>query len=126
MFAALLAFLAKIGIGTIATKIADAYQTKQTAATDAERIAADERIKALQARRDVMVAEGGSQVNAFVRASFAIPVAFYYGKIFLWDKALALGSTDPLSDDLQWTARAVIAFYFLYEGITQGARILRR
>ena len=117
MLAMIFGFLAKIGIGSIATKIADAYQAKQNAQTDREKIAADERIKMLEARRDVMVAEGNTPINAIIRALFALPVAIYYGKLFLWDKVLAWGATDPLSPDLQWTARIVIGFYFLYEGV---------
>ena len=47
MLALIFGFFAKIGIGTIATKIADAYTAKQNATTDREKIAADERIKTL-------------------------------------------------------------------------------
>lgn len=118
----MLAFLANLGIGTIVSRLAAAYEAKQRAQTDTERIAADVRIKQLEARAAVQVAEAGSRINALVRALFALPVAAYYGKIFLIDKVLALGVTDPLSDDLTWTARVVIGFYFVYE----AANVFRR
>lgn len=101
--------------GGVVQSLADAYKAKEAARTDQERIAADERINRLNAIRDVQRAEAGSKLNAFVRLCFAFPVAVYYGKLYLYDKVLALGSTDPLSDDLQWTARVIIGFYFLYE-----------
>jgi hypothetical protein len=63
-----------------------------------------------------MVAEG-SPVNAWIRALIALPVALYYGKIFLWDKVLGLGVTDPLSGHLHQVSLAVISFYFLFESV---------
>lgn len=122
----MLAFLAKIGIGSIATKLAEAYTARQQAKTTAEQIAADERIKTLEAKRDVQIAEGGSPINAIIRALFAAPVALYYAKIFLWDKVLGLGVTDPLSPELHHVAQIVIGFYFVAEGGTMIARVMKR
>lgn len=104
------------GLTAITGQIADAYKEHEAALTNDAKIEAQARIATLEAKRDVMIAESrSSPINAIVRAAFAIPVAAYYAKIFLWDKVLAWGTTDPLSDDLQWTARVVIGFYFLYE-----------
>lgn len=118
----MLAFLAQLGIGTIVSRLAAAYEAREKAKTDAERIAADVRIEQLKARAAVQAAEAGSRINAAIRALFALPVALYYGKLFLYDKVLALGSTDSLSDELTWTARVIISFYFVYE----AANVLRR
>lgn len=118
----MLAFLAQLGIGTIVSRLAAAYEAREKAKTDAERIAADVQIKRLEARAAVQAAEAGSRINALVRMLFALPVAIYYGKLFLYDKVLALGATDPLSDDLTWTARVIIGFYFLFE----AANVVRR
>lgn len=115
MLAALLAFLAKIGIGTIATKLAAAYEARGNAATDREKIAAGERIKTLEARRDVLVAEAGSPLNAFIRAGFALPFVIYNAKLVIWDKVLGLGATDGLSPELFQIELAAIGFYFLYD-----------
>ena len=115
------AFLARIGIGSIVGQLAEAYKAREVAKTDRDKIAADERIKTLEARRDVMVAEG-SPINAYVRMAFAVGPAAYYLKIFVWDKVLGWGSTDPLSPELTQISMIVIGFYFLYE----GAKVVRR
>lgn len=118
MLAALASWFLGGGLASIENKLVEAYQAKLTAQNDQDRIAADVTIQTLQARRDVMVGEAGKwSINALVRAAFAVPVALYYAKIFLIDKVLAMGSTDPLSDDLTWTARTVIGFYFLFEAV---------
>lgn len=111
--------------GGVARELAGAFNAREQAKTDAERIAADERIAALRNLRDVQMAEAGSPINAIVRALFAIPVALYYAKIFLIDKTLGAWfqtSTDPLSPELTYVSTAVIGFYFLYECAT---RIMR-
>ena len=97
----------------IADRIASAYEAKQQAQTDAEKIAADERIKTLEARRDVLVGEGGSRINAIMRAGFGVPPMVYLGKLYLWDKVLGLGATDPLSPELWNVLWTVVSFYFL-------------
>ena len=100
------------------------YQ-RLSAAHDAERLEIDRQLANLRARRDVLVAGASGRwgwIDSTIRVSFAIPVSFYYGKIFIWDKALGWGVTDPLSEDLTWTARVIIGFYFLYE----AARAVRR
>src|SRR3990167_5233557 len=118
----MLAFLANLGIGTIVSRLASAYEAREKAKTDTERILADTRIAQLQARAAVQTAEARWPINGIIRLLFAFPVAVYYGKIFLWDKALGLGAPDALTDDLTWTARVIIVFYFLFE----GAQAMRR
>lgn len=102
-------------LSSIAGKIADAKVAAAQAATDKERIHADERVATLEARKAVMIAESGSRINAWIRASFALPFVIYNGKLILWDKVLALGSTDPLSAELFQIELACIGFYFLYD-----------
>src|SRR6267154_1627787 len=56
--------------------------------TESDKIASQEKIASLQAKRDVLIAESGSsKINAFIRASIGGSVAFVLGKIFVWDKA---------------------------------------
>lgn len=102
-------------ISRIAGKIADAYAARQQAQTDRERIAADQKIKTLEAKRDVLVAEAPHKFNGYMRAGFALPFVIYNAKLVLWDKVLALGSTDPLSPELFQVEVACIGFYFLYD-----------
>lgn len=97
--------------------------------TEAERIATQERIDSLQAKRDVMIAESsGSKLNAIIRAWIGGGVAFLLTKIFVWDKALGDytgGHTDPLDPNLWQVVMTTIGFYFLYEGAVNTARILK-
>lgn len=125
----LFAFLAKVGIGSIASRIAAAYEARQKATTDTEKLAAEERIKTLEARRDVLVAESGSCLNALMRAALATPVAIILWKIFVFDKALGQwtgGTTDALSPELWHVVMIVIGFYFLSETASTVTRIARR
>ncbi len=103
------AWLAKIGIGSIAGKLADAYKARENAKTDQERIAADERIAMLQAQ-----ASAQRPVDAWARLLFALPFIVYNAKLVLWDKVFALGATDPLSQNLTDVEMLVIGFYFLH------------
>ena len=116
-----------LGFKGIADKIADAWAAKQVALTDRDRIAADERIKTLEAQRDVLVSEtaaGGFQ--SWIRPGFAIPFVIYNAKLVIWDKVLGWGSTDPLSDELFQIEMIVIGSYFLSRSAEKIARIVRR
>lgn len=97
--------------------------------TEADRIAAQEKIASLQAKRDVLIAEAGtSKINAFIRATIGGSVAFVLGKIFVWDKALGDytgGHTDALDPNLWNVIMATIGFYFVYEGTVNATRILK-
>lgn len=129
MMAAVIAWLAKIGIGSIADRLAAAYEAHEKAKTNTEKIAAEERIKALQARRDVMVAESGNRINVWMRAMLATPVAIILWKVLVYDKALGQwthGATDALSPELWRVVMTVISFYFLAEAASAVTRIIRR
>jgi hypothetical protein len=102
-------------ISRIVGKIADAKVDLAKAQTDTERVHAQERVETLQARRDVLMAESGTKINGFIRAAFAMPFVIYNAKLVIWDKVLALGATDPLSDELFKVELACIGFYFLYD-----------
>ena len=52
-------------------------------------------------------------LDTIVLAMLAVPIAVYYGKIFLFDKVLGLGATDGLTPELHSVAVAVIGFYTL-------------
>lgn len=99
------------------------------AKTDQDRIAAQERITSLQAKRDVLVAESGrSNINAIIRGSIGASVAFLLAKLYVWDKALGDytgGHTDALDPNLWNVIMATIGFYFLYEGAVNTARIIK-
>ncbi len=101
------------GVGALTREIAAAYAARQNALSDRERIEADVRIEALEARRDVLVAESRSPWNQFVRALYALPPGIYLAKLFLFDKVLGLGTTDGLSPLLEGVLWTVVGFYFV-------------
>lgn len=114
MFAFLLGLIDPIS--RITDAIAKAKISSNQAATDQERIKSDERVKALEARKAVLIAESGSRVNSLIRAGFALPFVIYNAKLVLWDKIIMDGATktDPLSAELYQVELACIGFYFLH------------
>ena len=125
-----IAFILKIfdPISRIADKIAD-YKIKQVnALTDREKIAAQERIDALNAKRDVLIAEAGTGVNVWMRAAIAAPFTLYLWKLIVWDKIIMGGqvATDNLSDKLWDVGMLVFGFYFLQSTVTSVVKTLRR
>lgn len=104
-------------ISKITGQIADAFAKKVDAQTERERIAADEEIKTLEARRAVLVAESGTPINALIRGWLVFPPSLYIAKIFVWDKVLGWGSTDDLSNNLWWIVTIVYGFYFVSSSV---------
>jgi hypothetical protein len=94
-------------IARIAGRIADARIAATQAATDKERIEQEERVKALRAESD-------GRVNGVVRALLAAPVVVFLWKVIIWDKVLALGTTDDLSENLWYVTMMVLGFYYLH------------
>lgn len=108
-------------IARITDKIVDLRAKRLNAETEQKKIQADEDVAVLQARRDVLISESGSKINALIRIAFAFPCAVYINKLIIWDKVLGWGSTDNLSDNLWWIVMVVIGFYFV-ERITRIAK----
>lgn len=106
----------------IAGEISKARIQAQNAKTEQERISAEERIKSLEARRDVLVAESNTPWNTLGRAFLMLPFGLYFAKLLIWDKVLEWGNTDPLSPILTALAFTVYGFYFA----TDITRILKR
>ncbi len=103
-------------IERITKAITDVQIAKAKAATDEEKIAADERIKALQAKRDVLIAESADSTNRTVRALMALPVVIWLWKFMVFDKVFGQWlhwKTDPLGDDMWIVVVTIIGFYFV-------------
>lgn len=130
-------------IDNITNAISNERIKQISAKTEQERIASQERINSLSAKRDVLVAESGSsKINAILRASIGASAAILIAKLLVWDKVV--GSyyhcageagrymegcqtfrTDLL-DNNQWAiVSAVVGFYFLYEGAINVTRIAK-
>lgn len=128
-------------VNTLTNRIADARIAAINAKTQEEKIAADERVKSLEAQRDVMLksleSKAGlqeaeskvSSLNIIVRTFFALPIGILLWKIFVWDKALGQwtsGRTDALDPNLWQVVQVVLGFYFLYEGAVGITRLLKK
>lgn len=100
------------------------------AKTDEERIAAEERLKALEARRDALiVAQNRSKFPIFVQSCLGLIAVVILAKMGIWDKVI--GSllecageagklpgcetfrTDPLGTELATLIGGSLAFYLL-------------
>lgn len=109
----------------VSNDIKEAYQSKLAAQNDAERIAADERIALLEARKDTILAAQSDPVERWVRVGFAIPVLAYEWKLYIWDKVLGWGVTDNLSPDLWNLFWIVVGAYFVNytaTGVVKGLK----
>lgn len=104
---------ALLGFKGIAEQLATAYAAKTNAQTEQQRIAADERIRHLEAMQAIVVAEQGSWLTRWVRPAFAFPFVVYIWKIVLIDKVLGWGVTDPLSDNLTTILVTIVGAYFI-------------
>jgi len=104
--------------GPIVNGVIEAYKARLAAANSQDAVAADLAGKAIaaeiEARRSadaVIIAEQGRWWTAIIRPLLALPVIIYLWKVVVWDKVLALGSTDPLAGDVaQWAGMIVTTY----------------
>lgn len=98
-------------VNGITTAIANEKIAALNAVTDQERIAAQERVSTLQAQRDALIASTNrSSLDIWLRTAFAIGPLCYLSKIFIYDKVLSLGSTDPLDPHLWYVVMSIIGY----------------
>ena len=119
--------------GPFAKAALDAYRSRLSAENASEKIAADLAARELaveQRERELasqsVLAEQGRWYTALPRPLFAFAFVVYVWKVVVWDKVLALGSTDPLSGDIADWATIVLTAYFGGRSIEKVARILTR
>lgn len=100
-------------------ELAQARVNLANAETEHEKVSANERIKALESQRDVLIAETKSPWISIARFAFIIPIAFYINKLIMWDKIACpflygdTCTTAGLSEWLYGVAAIVIGFLFL-------------
>ena len=112
-------------LSSISNDIKEAYQSKLQAQNDQERIAADERITTLEARKSTILAAQSDPMERWIRILFALPFVIYINKLVIWDKVLAWGTTDALSSDLTQLFWIIIGGYFIDGTIKGTARIIK-
>jgi hypothetical protein len=74
----------------------------------------------------VLIAEQGHWFTRWVRPLWALPFVIYTWKVIIFDKVLALGSTDPLTGYVATLAVTVAAAYFGGRTLENVARIIKR
>jgi len=100
-------------LSDISNDLKEAYQSKLAATNDKERIAADERINNLEARKAIILAAQSDPFERWVRILFAVPFALYIWKLVVYDKILEWGTTDNLSPDLWNMFYIILGGYFV-------------
>lgn len=113
-------------LSAVSNDLKEAYQSKLNAANDSERIAADERISLLEARKDTILAAQSDPVERWVRVLFALPFVIYTWKLVVYDKVLAWGATDALSAELSHLMWVVIGGYFVDGTVRYVAKVRRK
>lgn len=101
----------------ISNDIKELQIAKLQAQNDSERLAYDERINILEARKSVIQSSQSDRLWRIGRALLALPFIVYINKLIVWDKVLAWGTTDPLSPDLTYIMMMIVGSYFLDAGI---------
>jgi len=117
--------------GPVITGVIDGYKAKLAAGNTTDRIAADLAARELsvqqtevQLQNQLKIAEIGHWYEP--EKLFAYSLWIYFTKVFLYDAAFHLGSTDKVAGDAASWAALVIAFYFGKRGIENVARIIKR
>ncbi len=130
MFAFLAPILNSV-FGQAFASFVDAYKAKLAAENNADSIAAT------LAARELQVQQQEITVDAQLRVAevgkwwepdhlFSYILVIYFAKIVLWDKVLALGSTDALTGETGQWAGLIMMFLFGKRGIENVARIIKR
>jgi hypothetical protein len=133
MFTTILGWLGNLLGGPFAKAAVDAYRARLSAQNTSEKIAADLAARELSVEQrerelasQIVIAEQGRWYTALPRPLFAFAFVLYVWKVVVWDKVLALGSTDPLSGDVAQWALIVLTAYFGGRSLEKVARILAR
>lgn len=112
MMTLILKFLG-VGLPAIIAEISKERTKQLDAKTEQEKIASEERIKVLEARKDVIIQSQKERIGEWVRLLWAIPFIVYVWKLVLFDKVLGWGATDALSPTLEYILWTVLGGYFL-------------
>lgn len=134
MLAALLAFGLRLASSGLLDKALNALKARADSAVESERIDASvaiEQIKAeiarRQAQRDVLIAEQGRPLTAFMRPAFAYPLAVYYAAViadslfhFRWNVAAL---PPPIGE---WSGWIISAIFLAESGERIARSIVRR
>lgn len=117
--------------GPVIKGLIDAYQAKLKAGNVESKIAADlagSEIAAQTAEQAAITQLKIAEIGHWYEPEklFAYSLWFYFTKVFIYDAALGLGTTDAVRGDVAAWGALVIAFYFGKRGFENVARIIRK
>lgn len=96
--------------GGLAKELRRAFEAKQGASTEQERIAAEVHLAEVEAQTARALA--GGRVITWIQVLWAGVFFIYDAKLVLWDKVLGMGATDGLSAELAARQGLIMAFLF--------------
>jgi hypothetical protein len=128
---AIITWLASFLTGPLLKAGIDAWKMKLQSETDHDKISFD------LAARELLVQQREMELQTQLRVAeigkwyepdkmMGYFVALYFGKLLIWDKVLALGSTDALGGFAATAANLIVVFYFGKRGIENVAKIITR
>ncbi len=109
-------------IKAVGEQLNKAYGQRLAAQNDAQRVAADTRIKIAEARMQVLLAEQQSWMTRWIRPALAAPVVIYMWKLIVWDTVLGYGVTPDPGEFINWYVLTVTGAYFLTRPIEKVIR----
>jgi hypothetical protein len=112
MWTTILSFLG-LGLKSLTTEIVNAKVKAIDAKTEQEKIAAQERVDTLNARKEIILQGQKDKAERWIRIIWAAPFIIYTWKLIVWDKILQFGTTDPLSPTLEYIMWTILGAYFL-------------
>lgn len=117
--------------GPVIKGLLDAYNAKLKAGNVSERIASDTaagemavQTAEIKAQNELKIAQIGHWYEP--EKLFAYSLWFYFTKVYIYDAALGLGSTDAVRGDVAQWGGLIISFYFAKRGFENIARIIKR
>jgi hypothetical protein len=133
IFTTVLTWLGNLLGGPFAKAAVDAYRAKLAAENASERVAAELAARELavaqreqELRVRLLVAEQGNWITRWVRPLWAAPFVLYTWKVVVYDKVLALGTTDALGGFVATLAVTIAGAYFGGRTLENVARIIKR
>lgn len=100
-------------IRAITKQIVDLKVKQVNAETEQQRIAAEVELAALEAQKQLLIAEQSNFMTRMVRPLWALAFIIYTWKVIVWDKVFGLGVTDPLDEKMWGLMMLVAGAYFI-------------
>lgn len=100
-------------ISAIAKEIGNTRVRIEQERNTERRIELEGMLGALEAQQNVLIASQQFFLNRLARFLLTVPIIVILWKLFIWDKVLGWGVTDPLGSDLWDILKIVMGGYFV-------------